>query len=77
MENTFSESYKSRYFEIHHEVLINKALKICSSFTGSLKCKKPTQKCLILWNLLGSSYKKMLMKNPKYVLHSLCVLETH
>ena len=43
----------------------------------SKNVKKATQKCLILWNLFGSSYKKMLIKNPKYVIHSLYVLETH
>ena len=41
----------------------------------SLGPKKIPQKYLILWNLLGSSYKKMLMKKPKYVLHSLYVLD--
>ena len=41
----------------------------------SLDPKKIPQKYLILWNLLGSSYKKMLMKKPKYVLHSLYVLD--
>ena len=29
----------------------------------------------IMKHILGSSYKKMRMKNPKYVLHSLYVLE--
>ena len=49
------------------DVLIN----LSPYFTRSLKSKKNTQKSLLLWNLLGSSYKKTLMKNPKYV------LETH
>ena len=34
-------------------------------------------KCLLLWNLLGSSYKKMLIKNFKFILNSLYTLEIH
>ena len=37
--------------------------KISPSFTRSLNVKKATQKCVELWNLLGSSYKKLLIKN--------------
>ena len=41
----------------------------------SLELIKTTQKCLIFWNLLGRSYKKVLIKNPKFILHSLNFLE--
>ena len=80
--NSSCESHKSRYFEIHHEVPVNsKSVLQNSKFVlhslGPLNVQKATQKCLILWNLLGSSYKKMLIKNPKYVFHLLYVLETH
>ena len=44
--------------------------KICPLFIRSLKCKKVTQKCLPLWNLLASSYKK----NPYEKFQSLYVL---
>ena len=62
------ESHKSRYFEIYHGVS-----KFVLHSLGPSNVKKPTQKCLAL----GHSYNKMLIKNPKYVLHSFYALETH
>ena len=44
----------------------------------SLKCKKKTtQKCLILWNLLGIVINKVLIKMSKFVLHLLYFLEIY
>ena len=46
--------------------------KLCPLFTRSLNCKKANQKHLILWNLLGSSYKKNVYKKsqirPSFIL---------
>ena len=41
----------------------------------SLKPIKTTQKCLIFWNLLGALTNKVLIKNSKFILHSLYFLE--
>ena len=77
--DSFCESNKSRYFEVLHEFAIKKCqqkFKICPLFTRCIKYKKATRKYLTLWNLLAISDKK----NPdkfKFVLHSLCVLESH
>ena len=53
-------SHKSRYFEIHHEVLIAKVLIKVQNLSFihfiSLKSFETTQKCLLFSNLLGSSY---------------------
>ena len=42
----------------------------------SLKPIKTTQKCLIFWNLLGVLINKVLIKNSKFILHSLYFLKT-
>ena len=42
----------------------------------SLKFIKTTQKCIIFWNLLGVFIKKVLIKNSKFILHSLYFLES-
>ena len=52
-----------------------KKFKICPSLTRFLKCKKDTQKWLILQNLFGSLYIKILIRNLYQVLHSLYVLQ--
>ena len=53
-------SRKSRYFEIHHKVLIDKVLMKIQNLPFihfiSLKFFENTQKCLLYLNLLGSSY---------------------
>ena len=41
----------------------------------SLKLIKTTQKCLIIWNLLGVLIHKVLIKNYKFIIHSLYLLE--
>ena len=41
----------------------------------SLKFIKITQKCLIFWNLLDVLTNKVLMKNSKFILHSLHFIE--
>ena len=41
----------------------------------SLKLIKTIQKCLIFWNLLDALTNKVLMKNCKFILHSLYFLE--
>ena len=41
----------------------------------SLKLIKTTQKCLMLWNLLGVLKIKVLIKNSIFILHSLFLLE--
>ena len=40
-----------------------------------LKLIKTTQKCLIFWNLLGILINKVLIKNSKFILHSLYLLK--
>ena len=42
----------------------------------SLKFIKTTKKCLIFWNLLGVLINKVLVKNSKFILHSLYFIET-
>ena len=55
-------SHKSRYFEIHHEVFIDKVLmkiqKLSFVHFISLKFFETTLKFLLYLNLLGNSYKK-------------------
>ena len=46
-----------------------------SFITLSLKLIKTTQKCLIFWDLLGVLINKVLLKNSKFILHSLYFLE--
>ena len=41
----------------------------------SLKFIKTTRKCLIFWNLLGVLIKKVLIKNFKFILHALYLME--